>query len=122
MGKATGQSVSQIVGEFLQMVEPIIARVAALKEIAEKADLEARSGLIESLQKGQDELEPALLKALDLLGGGAGAAADAARARSEGAAPRLRAVNPRIVTRGSGGESSTSGAKIKKGLERESPR
>lgn len=67
--KATGQTVSGMVAELLEMVSPVLARVAALHEIASQARTEATQGLAERLKEVQDELEPVVLRALDVMGG-----------------------------------------------------
>jgi hypothetical protein len=66
--KATGQSVSGIVSDLLDQIAPVLARVAALKEMAERAQTEAVKGMLESMEGVRDELEPLLVKALGVMG------------------------------------------------------
>jgi hypothetical protein len=65
---ATEQTVSGMVADLLEMVSPVLARVAALHEMAAQARTQATEGLKESLEAVQDELEPVLLRALDVMG------------------------------------------------------
>lgn len=66
--KATGDSVSRTVGELVELVTPVLERVAALSEMAEGAKREVAKGLESSLGEMESSLQPVLNRAYSLLG------------------------------------------------------
>lgn len=66
---ASDQSVSSLVAEILEMMSPVLERVAAFKELAARMETESKRGLLQQLQEQQGELERVLGKAIGVMEG-----------------------------------------------------
>lgn len=109
-----GVSMASVVTELLEECYPVLERVVVALEMAKSASESAKAGLRESCDKAIEELEPYrdlvsaqfdlfMVEITQQVQGAADATGDAPRAAPGVAdAPRCDAVNPRVVTRGSG--------------------
>jgi hypothetical protein len=113
----TGDSMSAIVTQYVDLALPSLERVVVVLERARDAPQEARAGLAAAVERAERQLLPALVAASDQthlfladalqgLGPAAApaAAAPAQRERRRAAPTKAAAAkDPRLVTRGSGG-------------------
>jgi len=106
-----GDSMSEIVGGFLDVCVPAMERMVVVLERAKAAPEEARVGLAAAVARAEERLLPALTEALDqqdLFLVDAVESMKATPAAASGRAGRARAVpvagvrTPGLVTRGSG--------------------
>jgi uncharacterized protein (DUF1778 family) len=113
---ASGESMSQIVANFVAAAVPSLERLVVVMERANTASEEVRSGLVASFDRAERQLMPVLVKALDqaemFLGDVAEQAAAprpdlsaqrTGRARETAKKAPAAASTPVPVTRGSGG-------------------
>lgn len=124
LSAASGQSMSAIVAEFVELAVPSLERVVVVLERAKVAPQEARAGLVAAVERAERDVMPALIGAarqgdmwLDHAaealqpgaGPGRGERSDTGRGRAPGGpkAAAVQASTPVPVTRGSGGYKSS---------------
>jgi hypothetical protein len=104
LAKLQGRSMSAVVSELFDQLEPVYERIAVVLQAAVRAQASAKEGLVRATEQAEAEMAPHVAQAmgqLDLLvqtsqgwpGGAEAASMDA---------PLRQASNPRPVTRGSG--------------------
>ena len=64
LAELQGRSMTAVVNEVLDQVEPVLERVVVVLEAASKAEDEARTGLKESAEKAERDLAPVIEQAL----------------------------------------------------------
>jgi hypothetical protein len=124
LGKLQGRSMSHVLSELFDEIEPVYERVAVVLQAAVRAQSSMKEGFVESARRAEAEISPIVARAmgqLDFLVEGAehrasGGAVEGGRptqAASSAAAPPLPRT-PAPVTRGSG----LAKVKRNKGLRR----
>jgi uncharacterized protein (DUF1778 family) len=111
---ASGESMSQIVAQFVATAVPSLERLVVVMERANTASQEVRAGLVAAVDRAERQLMPELLKSLDQADMFLAEAEHATAPRPDLAAKRpgrareplkaaARGSTPVPVTRGSGG-------------------
>jgi hypothetical protein len=118
-----GESMSQIVAQFVDLAVPSLERVVVILERAKSAPEKVRAGLAASIERAEADMLPAMLSSVgqfdmfleDAVRSSA-SDASAQRVRRGRSAPARAASTPVPVTRGSGGvKTLRSGVKGKAG-------
>jgi hypothetical protein len=109
LAKLQSRSMSAVLSELFDQIEPVYERVAVVLQAAVRAQASMKEGMTQGMEQAEAELAPlvgAAMGQLDLLVNQAeGYAADAAaRSRAEHGSA---AASPRPVTRGSGTHTRT---------------
>ena len=68
LSAANKQSMSSVIGELIDVVEPVLSRVARLHEMADAAKAESLEGLRETAQRVEAQVTPLVLEALEIMG------------------------------------------------------
>jgi hypothetical protein len=134
LGKVQSCSRSAVVVELLDMVAPVWERVVVVAEAAQRAKVQAKEGLLESLDRAEAAILPHVMQAegqLDLLlqdvlrrlptTQGPGPAPSPSRAAERSTRGRVRSQGgrdrgPRPVIRGPGRGAKGAGGRTRKGV------
>lgn len=114
MAALQGTTMASVVSDVLEELYPVLERVCVALEMAKQAQESSKQGLRESVDRSLGELLPIITASqaqLDMFLGSvetavkvavSGAAAQAAAPDAATSQPAAAALNPRVVTRGSG--------------------
>jgi hypothetical protein len=103
LAKLQKRSMSKVLAELFDEIEPVYERVAVVLEAAVRAQTSAKQGMVDAFQAAEAEMAPHVAAAMgqfDLLEQHFGLSAASGQAGGAGAA--LPAATPGLVTRGSG--------------------
>jgi hypothetical protein len=103
LAKLQGRSMSKVISELFDEIEPVYERVAVVLQAAKRAQSSANEGMRQAFEKAEGEMAPHVAAAMgqfDLLVSTFGAGADTGGASSASASVSLPTPGP--VTRGSG--------------------
>jgi hypothetical protein len=123
LSAAGGESMSQIVSQFVDLAVPSLERVVVILERAKAAPEEVRSGLSVAIERAERDMLPGMLASVDqfdmFLADAERATSPSARRRASGArrgrtAAAPAASTPVPVTRGSGGGKTLRSGVVRK--------
>jgi hypothetical protein len=110
LAKLQGRSMSKVISELFDEIEPVYERVAVVLQAAKHAQSSANEGMRQAFEKAEGEMAPHVAAAMgqfDLLVTAFGTGAGAGEASS--ASSPSQASTPAPVTRGSGTPKPRSG-------------